>query len=39
MDFETDIWYLGKTKPRIEGMAEINLSNQGIEYFLPRFIS
>jgi len=37
MIFETDIWYLVKTKPRMEEMAEINLNNQGIEYFLPRF--
>ena len=37
MIFETDIWYLVKTKPRMEEMAEINLKNQSIEYFLPRF--
>ena len=37
MDFQTDIWYLVKTKPRMEEMAEVNLKNQGIEYFLPRF--
>ena len=37
MIFETDIWYLVKTKPRMEEMAEINLRNQSIEYFLPRF--
>jgi len=28
MIFETDIWYLVKTKPRMEEMAEINLNNQ-----------
>ena len=37
MIFETDIWYLVKTKPRMEEIAEINLNNQSIEYFLPRF--
>ena len=37
MDFHTDIWYLVKTKPRMEEMAEMNLKNQSIEYFLPRF--
>jgi len=37
MIFETDIWYLLKTKPRMEEIAEINLKNQSIEYFLPRF--
>ena len=37
MTFETDIWYLVKTKPRMEEIAEINLNNQSIEYFLPRF--
>ena len=37
MDFHTDIWYLVKTKPRMEETAEINLINQSIEYFLPRF--
>ena len=37
MDFHTDIWYLVKTKLRMEEMAEINLKNQSIEYFLPRF--
>jgi transcriptional antiterminator RfaH len=37
MDFHTDIWYLVKTKARMEEIAEINLKNQGIEYFLPRF--
>ena len=37
MEFHTNIWYLVKTKPRSEEMAEINLNNQGIEYFLPRF--
>ena len=37
MDFHTDIWYLVKTKPRMEEMAEINLKNQSIEYFIPRF--
>jgi len=26
-----------KTKPRSEEMAEINLKNQSMEYFLPRF--
>ena len=37
MDFHTNIWYLVKTKPRMEEMAEMNLTNQNIEYFLPRF--
>ena len=37
MIFDTDIWYLVKTKPRMEEIAEINLKNQSIEYFLPRF--
>jgi len=37
MEFHTDIWYLVKTKPRMEEEAEINLINQSIEYFLPRF--
>jgi len=37
MEFYTNIWYLVKTKPRMEKMAEANLKNQGIEYFLPRF--
>ena len=37
MDFQTDIWYLVKTKPRMEETVEINLKNQSIEYFLPRF--
>jgi len=36
MEFLTNIWYLIKTKPRMEDIAEINLNNQGIEYFLPR---
>ena len=37
MDFHTDIWYLVKTKPRMEEVAEINLINQSIKYCLPRF--
>jgi len=37
MVFKTDIWYLVKTKLRMEGVAEMNLKNQEIEYFLPRF--
>jgi len=37
MDFKTDIWYLVKTKTKMEEAAEANLTNQGIEYFLPRF--
>jgi len=37
MDFHINIWYLVKTKPRMEEMAEMNLTNQNIEYFLPRF--
>jgi transcriptional antiterminator RfaH len=37
MYFRTDIWYLVKTKPRMEEFAEVNLKNQSIEYFLPRF--
>jgi len=39
MDFKTDIWYLVKTKPRMEEITESNLINQDIEYFLPRFTS
>ena len=37
MEFHTNIWYLVKTKSQMEEMAEINLNNQSIEYFLPRF--
>ena len=37
MEFHTNIWYLVKTKPRMEEMAEMNLKNQSIEYFLPKF--
>jgi len=37
MEFHTNIWYPVMTKPRMEEMAEINLNNQKIEYFLPRF--
>jgi len=37
MEFHTNIWYLVKTKPRMEEMAETNLKNQKVEYFLPRF--
>jgi len=37
MEFYTNIWYLVKTKPRMEEMAEMNLTNQNIKYFLPRF--
>jgi len=37
MEFHKNIWYLVKTKPRMEEMAEMNLTNQNIEYFLPRF--
>jgi len=37
MEFHTNIWYLVKTKPQMEEIAEINLKNQSIEYFLPRF--
>ena len=39
MYFRIDIWYLVKTKPRMEEIVEINLSNQSIDYFLPRFTS
>ena len=39
MEFHTNIWYLIKTKPRMEEIAEINLKNQSIEYFLSRFAS
>jgi len=39
MDFKTDIWYLVKTKPRMEEITESNLINQDIECFLPRFTS
>jgi len=37
MNFITGIWYLVKTKPQMDKVAEINLINQGVEYFLPRF--
>ena len=37
MQFHTNIWYLLKTKSRMEEMAAMNLKNQRIEYFLPRF--
>jgi len=37
VDFEVDNWYLVKTKPRMEEMAEMNLKNQLMQYFLPRF--
>jgi len=37
MQFYAEIWYLVKTKPRMEEMAEMNLKNQSIEYFLPKF--
>ena len=37
MEFHTNIWYLVKTKPRMEEIAEIHLKNQSIEYFLPKF--
>ena len=37
MEFHSNIWYLVKTKPRMEEIAEINLKNQSIEYFLPKF--
>jgi len=37
MEFHTNIWYLVKTKPRMEETAEANLKNQNIKYFLPRF--
>jgi len=30
MEFHTNIWYLVKTKPRMEEMAEINLNHQKI---------
>lgn len=30
-------WYVARTQPRKEEVARINLSNQGIEAFLPRF--
>lgn len=29
-------WYVARTKPRKERVAEINLANQGIEAFLPQ---
>jgi len=32
-----DIWYLIKAKPQMEEIAELNLTNQGMEYFLTRF--
>ena len=37
MEFKTDIWYLVKTKPRMEEMAELNLTSQNIKYYLARF--
>jgi len=37
MEFHTKIWYLLKTKSRMEETAEVNFKNQGIEHFLPRF--
>ena len=37
MNFHTNIWYLVKTRHQMERVAEINLSNQSIEYFLPKF--
>jgi len=37
MDFKPQIWYLVKIKSRMEEIVEINLTNQNIEYFLPRF--
>ena len=37
MDFHMDIWYLIKAKPQMEEIAELNLTNQGMEYFLTRF--
>jgi len=37
MGLRINIWYLLKVKPRMEEMTEINLNNQRIEYFLPRF--
>jgi transcriptional antiterminator RfaH len=37
MNFQTDIWYLVKTKPRMEEVSEMNLTIQSIEYYLPRF--
>jgi len=33
------LWYVIKTKPGTEHRVEINLSNQGIETFLPLFES
>ena len=39
MEFRTKILYLVKSKPRMEEMAEVNLINQSIEYFLPKFTS
>ena len=39
MDFKANIWYLVKTKPRMEEIAEINLKNQNIEYFLSKSIN
>jgi len=37
MDFKPNIWYLVKTKHKMEDLVEINLTNQSIEYFLPRY--
>ena len=37
MQFHPNIWYLVKTKPRMEQTAEMNLKNQSVEYFLPKF--
>ena len=37
MEFQTNIWYLVKTKSRMEELAELNLGNQSIEYYLPKY--
>ena len=37
MEFRTDIFYLVKTKPRQEEVCELNLKNQSIIHYLPRF--
>jgi len=37
MDFKPNVWHLATIKPRMDELAEINLRNQSIEFFLPRF--
>lgn len=30
-------WYVARTQPRKEAVARVNLANQGVDTFLPRF--